>query len=905
MRKIYLFLLLAVLALPASATVRYVDANRPDNAGNGLSWATAHKHLQSALSAATDGDQIWVAKGTYKPTTDPNDRTASFVMKEGVAIYGGFTSGQMNLNDRNTDPASNGTVLSGDIDGDGKLSGNSLHIVYNVGVKSYLDGFAISGSNDYDFGYNGVPSKGSAVYIESSSPTINRCLIEKNNSREDGGAIYIKDGNPHISNCTFRGNASGTTGGAIYSSGGSPIITGCFFEFNITTSYDGGAIYLAKAGPSTEIRDCKFASNQSFYSGGAIYKSDGSLKLSNSSFELNKTVFGRSISGGAIVNGGNIRIDNCQFMKNSTAGTGGALFTTGNDCEITNSIFKNNNSLLGGGALQFGGNLVASNCLFQNNTSSFGGAVNIGSGTPRFYNCSFLGNSANAYQNNNIKGGAALYNRGNGSPQLVNCALWDNNGANTFDYEAGSGVLATVTYSVLDASVTGYTSGLGGITYIKVNQSPFISDTDARLRPGSPAIDAGLNSANSTTTDLAGNQRIINGTIDMGAYEFRDPASFVITGVSGVNCQELSPTARQLTFTPTYSGTDGSPITFSVYGELADTQAPGPYSIKLYKDNPTITLIAKQGNGGESRYQYDWLATCGTTPPPPPPTPGNFAITGVSGVNCQELSPTARQLTFTPTYSGADGSPITFSVYGELADTQAPGPYSIRLYKDNPTIALNASQNGKQSRFQYDWLAACGTTPPPPPPVSGFAITGVTGVDCQILSSTARQLTFTPTYQGDNGSPINFSVYGELADTHAPGPYSLRLYIDNPSITLFAFQNGISERVRFEFNWLNVCNTAAARLAVAEEPGSELQVKVLGNPVENGVLKMEVRGAHGQPLTIQLNDLNGRLIDEHRIEQAESVESHSLAISQQAAGILLLRATTPDRSQTVKVLNVR
>ncbi|WP_373512431.1 choice-of-anchor Q domain-containing protein, partial [Persicitalea sp.] len=913
----YLFLLLAILALPASATVRYVDANRPDNAGNGLTWATAHKHLQSALAAATDGDQIWVAKGTYKPTTDPNDRDASFVMKEGVAIYGGFTSGQMNVNDRNTDPASNGTVLSGDIDGSETAVNNSNHIIFNVNnaltVRAVLDGFTVQGGNDYNYGSNGTQSEGSAMYNEASSPAINRCSFLFNNSTGAGGAIYNKNSSPRISNCSFRGNVTGSVGGAIYNIGGGPSITNCQFQYNVSSSFDGGAIYLSNTDLSTEIKDCEFEGNQSFYNGGAIDKDGGSLDLMNCVFRTNSTRF-RSTGGGGVRNRGSIRIENCQFIKNSSQ-NGGALANSsgGDDCQIINSTFTENNAFRGG-AISSSGSPQLRNCLFQKNGALSGGAMyNNGSPTaygenvPQLMNCSFLENSASDSHNSSENGGGAIYNFGKGSPQLTNCVLWNNGGANTFNDGGLNSVVPTVAYTVLDASVTRF-GGIGPITYIQVNQSPFVSDTDARLRPGSPAIDAGLNSANTTTTDLAGNQRIINGTIDMGACEFSNPSDFAITGVSGVNCQEISPTARQLTFTPVYKNTDGSPITFSVFGELADTQAPGPYSLRLYKDNPVITLIAKQGNGQQFRFQYDWLAACGTTPPPPPPpSTGDFAITGISGANCQELSPTARQLTFTPTYQGNDGSPITFSIFGELADTQAPGPYSIRLYIDNPSITLFAKQgNRERVSFEYDWLATCGTTPPPPPPTTGkFAITGVSGVNCQVLSPTARQLTFTPTYQGSNGSPINFSIFGELADTNAPGPYSIRLYIDNPSITLFAIQSGMSERAQFEYNWLNVCNAAAARLGVAEEPGSALRLTVLGNPVVDGIVNLEVRGAKGQPLTIQLTDLNGRLVDERRVEQAESVESHSLKIGQQAAGVLLLRANTLNTSQTVKVLNVR
>ena len=44
---------------------------------------------------------------------------------------------------------------------------------------------------------------------------------------------------------------------------------------------------------------------------------------------------------------------------------------------------------------------------------------------------------------------------------------------------------------------------------------------DYRLLPSSPCIDKGINQDwMLDATDLAGNPRILNGTVDMGAYEF-------------------------------------------------------------------------------------------------------------------------------------------------------------------------------------------------------------------------------------------------------------------------------------------------------------------------------------------------------------------------------------------------
>jgi len=49
-------------------------------------------------------------------------------------------------------------------------------------------------------------------------------------------------------------------------------------------------------------------------------------------------------------------------------------------------------------------------------------------------------------------------------------------------------------------------------------------DDDLRPAPGSPAIDAGTNETvpELRPTDLDGNPRILNGIVDIGAYEFTD-----------------------------------------------------------------------------------------------------------------------------------------------------------------------------------------------------------------------------------------------------------------------------------------------------------------------------------------------------------------------------------------------
>ena len=89
---------------------------KPVASGSGdcSSWLNACT-LQSALGISVSGDVIWAEAGTYKPTSDPADRNATFQLIDGVALYGGFAGTESLLSQR--DPAGPASILSGDIDG--------------------------------------------------------------------------------------------------------------------------------------------------------------------------------------------------------------------------------------------------------------------------------------------------------------------------------------------------------------------------------------------------------------------------------------------------------------------------------------------------------------------------------------------------------------------------------------------------------------------------------------------------------------------------------------------------------------------------------------------------------------------------------------------------------------------
>ncbi len=163
--------------------------------GDGASWATAFKTLREAIAAAGSGHEIWVAQGTYYPDEGPgvtdNDRGASFVMKNGVAVYGGFpNTGDPGLADRNWQAYQ--TILSGDIDKDGVVnSTNSFNVVRygNTIDNALLDGFTVTAgvANGASFAGGGININGQSG---QSSPRLVNCRFTLNEA-QNGGAVDV------------------------------------------------------------------------------------------------------------------------------------------------------------------------------------------------------------------------------------------------------------------------------------------------------------------------------------------------------------------------------------------------------------------------------------------------------------------------------------------------------------------------------------------------------------------------------------------------------------------------------------------------------------------------------------------------------------------------------------------
>lgn len=182
--------------------------------------------------------------------------------------------------------------------------------------------------------------------------------------------------------------------------------------------------------------------------------------------------------------------------------------------------------------------------------------------------------------------------------------------------------------------------------------------------------------------------------------------------------------------------------------------------------------------------------------------------------------------------------------------------------------------------------------------VQFFAITGVTGVSCRSKSANQRTIVFTPQYAGLTGQPVSFSVVNELLPTNNGGPYTLDLYVDNPTITLRAVQSGTPAEVSYTFTWLPACGNLRQGVA---EPRMDLRTTVMPNPSSGQTIDVEVRGATGQPVNFLLEDERGKPVSHLRVEQANDIERSAIRLGS-APGIYFLKINAPTGAKTVKVV---
>jgi hypothetical protein len=332
-RTCLLALILAASAgISASATTYHVPDPYPT--------------IQSGIDAASTGDTVLVACGTYYEH--------DIVMESGISLLS------------ETGDADCVTI-------DAQQQGRVLYCE-NISENTLIRGFTITGG----LLHVGNPGSGGGIYCKDySSPTFESCTIQDNSALGGGGVFCENHSSPRFGSCVIRDNRSGFVagGGMLCTNHSSPILNNVAFDSNSTSAIEdpppGGGL-CCEDFSSPQLTDCQFIGNIGDL-GSALHCVSGSIALERVIFDSNET--------------------------DGMRGFGGTLFFIGETATLTDVIFKRNITHPGN-ATTFG--VLVLGCMdatltrvtFSENDGygSYAPIIHLSGCTPTMTSCTFYGN---------------------------------------------------------------------------------------------------------------------------------------------------------------------------------------------------------------------------------------------------------------------------------------------------------------------------------------------------------------------------------------------------------------------------------------------------------------------------------------------------------------------------------
>jgi len=599
-----------------------------------------------------------------------------------VVLAPGYYQESLTFSGRNiiltsTDPNNKSVVQ------DTRLVGNGQRIA-----------MSFKGSEDANFVIQGLtisdganPQKGGAINGKGNRMTIRQCIISDGRAEIAGGGLYDCDG--LIVDCTIKGNRvqEGGQGGGLYGCDGQ--IINCRIEDNWAEYRDNSGISGSGGGLAhckATIEGCTIIENSAPEGqGGGLFECSGTIL--QCSISQNEAKYGAGLYGCTA------DISHCTISENTSSKDGAGMY----DCSglITDCLIKGNQSTgwHGGGvalcetlvnciisdnmARGYGGGVydcnMLMNCMISNNVAEVypggglykarsvinslivgnqsgdeGGAccdVNEISG------CTIVGN----YATN--QGGGLVYR--NGAGRVDNTIVWDN-----VSQEPGPQIVAA--WDCNDPIEIQYSTIQGGLEAVATEDNcavnwlagnleadPQFEDTGYRSGSGtwhagdyhlldtSPCINAGdPKFVGTDQNDVEGRIRVVDGIVDMGAYEYEFVPvllqNIVVTGPERVTYGQ----SVQYTAMAYYDNRSVADVTsqaaWSVKPQEVAVVEIGELSLLPLDDPVQFTVSATYAEGDlirDSNLVVLGLPVPVPEPEPNPVTPGTYHVDTLTGDN--------------------------------------------------------------------------------------------------------------------------------------------------------------------------------------------------------------------------------------------------------------------------------
>jgi len=472
----------------------------------------------------------------YWHQPDSNSVLDGFILTNGVADYNQLS------NARDRRKCGGGLYLNGEA---WEAYPNVLNCTFRHNTaRNFGGGAMINGAGD-----------------GSVSPRFFNCRFEYNHSLQNGGGMYWYAGayverGVDVDSCVFEHNLANSSGGGVQFTELPGInsfhLNKCNIINNLALQSFGGGVYLQVGRQNnlseSSITSTKFEYNESVDGPAmAIYPFSfqelNKIKIAECTFSYNKLIINNSDKATVYVDilpsqNQNAVIHDLNFNNNSNTPY---LFYITNDImslsKFENMVFHDNVNY-SGLLVSSADTVVFSNSYFQNNEGYYLTVTSVTKelvfknvlicdNVTEFRNINPVGNTYSANYINSL-----LYNNniGNsfisplGDPKNVyyrNTIISDANNIDKYFLSKSGSSVEHSSLSVPDCSAlpSNVTCGPGNL----FNVDPQFRDTangDFTLLPCSPLINAGNNNVlNLPLTDLNGDPRIQEGTVDIGTYE--------------------------------------------------------------------------------------------------------------------------------------------------------------------------------------------------------------------------------------------------------------------------------------------------------------------------------------------------------------------------------------------------